>query len=131
MDLPQHDIPDTPAQRRKDRARLLREHGVPVVLTPDEPVPAERPALVVDALLYPHLNDAAKMLDSGYATVEDIGITQQRNRDWHVAKVIDFMSKFAQGVGQLCVSQGRRPHIHAAPPRTQIHRNTQNREVHE
>ena len=24
MDLPQHDIPDTPAQRRKDRARLLR-----------------------------------------------------------------------------------------------------------
>ena len=28
--------------------------------------------LVVDALLYPHLNDAVKMLDSGYASVEDI-----------------------------------------------------------
>lgn len=32
----------------------------------------DRAGLVVDALLYPHLNDAVKMLDSGYASVEDI-----------------------------------------------------------
>ncbi|MBD2758348.1 3-hydroxyacyl-CoA dehydrogenase [Yimella sp. cx-573] len=31
-----------------------------------------RAGLVVDALLLPHLNDAVKMLDSGYATVADI-----------------------------------------------------------
>lgn len=32
----------------------------------------DRAGLVVDALLYPHLNDAVKMLDSGYASVHDI-----------------------------------------------------------
>ena len=31
-----------------------------------------RSGLVVDALLYPHLNDAVAMLDSGYASAEDI-----------------------------------------------------------
>lgn len=31
-----------------------------------------RPGYVVDALLFPHLNDAAKMVDSGYATVDDV-----------------------------------------------------------
>jgi 3-hydroxybutyryl-CoA dehydrogenase len=32
----------------------------------------DRAGLVVDALLVPHLNDAVRMLDEGYATVEDI-----------------------------------------------------------
>ena len=32
----------------------------------------DRAGLVVDALLYPHLNDAVRMLDSGYAGAEDI-----------------------------------------------------------
>lgn len=32
----------------------------------------DRSGLVVDALLLPHLNDAAKMLDSGYASAQDI-----------------------------------------------------------
>lgn len=31
-----------------------------------------RPGLVVDALLFPHLNDAVRMLDSGYASAQDI-----------------------------------------------------------
>ena len=35
-------------------------------------VAKDRAGMAVDALLYPHLNDAVKMLDSGYATVEDI-----------------------------------------------------------
>jgi 3-hydroxybutyryl-CoA dehydrogenase len=32
----------------------------------------DRPGLVVDALLMPHLNDAVRMLDEGYAGVQDI-----------------------------------------------------------
>lgn len=32
----------------------------------------DRAGMVVDALLVPHLNDAVRMLDEGYATVEDI-----------------------------------------------------------
>jgi 3-hydroxybutyryl-CoA dehydrogenase len=33
---------------------------------------ADRAGLVVDALLYPYLNDAVKMLEASYSTVEDI-----------------------------------------------------------
>ncbi|MEV7966181.1 3-hydroxybutyryl-CoA dehydrogenase [Sphaerisporangium sp. NPDC088356] len=37
------------------------------------PVPcADRAGFVVDALLYPYLNDAVRMYDSGYASIEDI-----------------------------------------------------------
>jgi 3-hydroxybutyryl-CoA dehydrogenase len=32
----------------------------------------DRPGLIVDALLYPHLNDAIGMLESGYATIPQI-----------------------------------------------------------
>ena len=35
-------------------------------------VARDRAGLVVDALLLPHLNDAARMLDSGYASAQDI-----------------------------------------------------------
>ncbi|AKU17504.1 3-hydroxybutyryl-CoA dehydrogenase [Luteipulveratus mongoliensis] len=35
-------------------------------------VARDRAGLVVDALLYPHLNDAVRMLDSGYASAVDI-----------------------------------------------------------
>ncbi|TWE07962.1 3-hydroxybutyryl-CoA dehydrogenase [Rudaeicoccus suwonensis] len=44
----------------------LEAAGLTVVVAQD------RPGLVVDALLFPHLNDAVAMLDSGYATAEDI-----------------------------------------------------------
>ncbi|MEU8267750.1 3-hydroxybutyryl-CoA dehydrogenase [Sphaerisporangium sp. NPDC049002] len=37
------------------------------------PVPcADRAGFVVDALLYPYLNDAVRMYDSGYASIDDI-----------------------------------------------------------
>nr|WP_275578583.1 3-hydroxyacyl-CoA dehydrogenase family protein [Yimella sp. NH-Cas1] len=35
-------------------------------------VARDRAGLVVDALLLPHLNDAVKMVDSGYASVADV-----------------------------------------------------------
>lgn len=71
----------------KQKAGQVLEIGRSVAISPDAVetvrslaaaagwtpvVGKDRAGLVVDALLYPHLNDAAKMLDSGYATVEDI-----------------------------------------------------------
>lgn len=35
---------------------------------------ADRAGLVVNALLYPYLNDAVRMLESGYSTVADAGM---------------------------------------------------------
>jgi 3-hydroxybutyryl-CoA dehydrogenase len=45
---------------------VARGIGEPSVLAPD------RPGFLVDALLQPHLGDAVRMLESGYATVVDI-----------------------------------------------------------
>ncbi len=45
---------------------LARGIGEPSVLAPD------RPGFLVDALLQPHLGDAVRMLESGYATAADI-----------------------------------------------------------
>ena len=47
------------------RALVTRLGAEPVVSR-------DRPGLVVDALLVPHLNDAVRMLDEGYASVADI-----------------------------------------------------------
>ncbi|MFI6508263.1 3-hydroxyacyl-CoA dehydrogenase family protein [Streptosporangium sp. NPDC050855] len=42
------------------------------------PVPCrDRAEFVVDALLYPYLNDAVRMYDSGYATCEDIDVAMR------------------------------------------------------
>lgn len=53
-----------------DAVDAVRSFAVAAGWTPV--VGKDRAGLVVDALLYPHLNDAVKMLDSGYASVEDI-----------------------------------------------------------
>ena len=53
-----------------DAVEAVRSFAVAAGWTPV--VGKDRAGLVVDALLYPHLNDAVKMLDSGYASVEDI-----------------------------------------------------------
>ncbi|WP_446664501.1 3-hydroxybutyryl-CoA dehydrogenase [Flexivirga sp. B27] len=55
----------TPEQRRMVRATLAAAGYVPVA------GPA-RPGLVVDGLLFQHLNDAVAMVDAGYATPQDI-----------------------------------------------------------
>ncbi|MDO5740939.1 MAG: 3-hydroxybutyryl-CoA dehydrogenase [Ornithinimicrobium sp.] len=49
---------------------LLRE--VIAQIGAESVVCRDRPGLVVDALLIPHLNDAVRMLDEGYASVKDI-----------------------------------------------------------
>lgn len=55
-------------------ARLLRERGIPVVLTPDGPAPAQRPALVIDALLGIGLNRApSEALAASMAAVQACG----------------------------------------------------------
>ncbi|CAM3873367.1 NAD(P)H-hydrate dehydratase [Roseateles saccharophilus] len=55
-------------------ARLLRELGIPVVLTPDEPAPTQRPALVIDALLGIGLNRApSEALAASMATMQACG----------------------------------------------------------
>ena len=55
---------------REDAVALARSTAQAAGFIPV--VAKDRAGLVVDALLYPHLNDAVKMLDSGYASVEDI-----------------------------------------------------------
>jgi 3-hydroxybutyryl-CoA dehydrogenase len=45
---------------------VARGVGEPCVVAPD------RPGFLVDALLQPHLGDAVRMLESGYATAADI-----------------------------------------------------------
>jgi 3-hydroxybutyryl-CoA dehydrogenase len=52
------------------RALVTRLGAEPVVSR-------DRPGLVVDALLVPHLNDAVRMLDEGYASVADIDTALQ------------------------------------------------------
>ncbi|YAL84151.1 3-hydroxyacyl-CoA dehydrogenase [Dermacoccaceae bacterium W4C1] len=54
-----------PAAVATARASLAAAEATPVV-------GRDRAGIVADALLLPHLNDAVKMLDSGYATVSDI-----------------------------------------------------------
>ncbi|MCE0485562.1 3-hydroxyacyl-CoA dehydrogenase family protein [Ornithinimicrobium sediminis] len=46
--------------------------GVVTALGAEPVVCRDRTGLVVDALLVPHLNDAVRMLDQGYASVDDI-----------------------------------------------------------
>lgn len=55
---------------REDAVATVRAFALAAGLVPV--VAKDRAGMAVDALLYPHLNDAVKMLDSGYATVEDI-----------------------------------------------------------
>ena len=58
-----------------DAVQVLREL---VTRLGAEPVVCrDRAGLVVDALLVPHLNDAVRMLDEGYASVEDIDTALQ------------------------------------------------------
>jgi 3-hydroxybutyryl-CoA dehydrogenase len=47
-------------------AALARRLGLDVVCCPD------RPGFLVGALLYPHLNDAVRMVQDGYASVADV-----------------------------------------------------------
>ena len=54
----------------EDAVALLRE--VITRIGAEPVVCKDRAGLVVDALLVPHLNDAVRMLDEGYASVEDI-----------------------------------------------------------
>ncbi|GGK59716.1 3-hydroxybutyryl-CoA dehydrogenase [Ornithinimicrobium pekingense] len=58
-----------------DAVAVLRELVTKVGAEPV--VCRDRAGLVVDALLVPHLNDAVRMLDEGYATVEDIDTATQ------------------------------------------------------
>lgn len=53
-----------------EATQLVRSVAAAAGLTPV--VSKDRSGMVVDALLYPHLNDAVKMLDAGYASVSDI-----------------------------------------------------------
>ncbi len=57
---------DTDPQAVQTVAATLRAAGFRTIVARD------RAGLVVDALLYPHLNAACQMLDSGYATARDI-----------------------------------------------------------
>ncbi|NYJ75388.1 3-hydroxyacyl-CoA dehydrogenase [Allobranchiibius huperziae] len=70
-----------PATKGGRLAEVLRSTGAPQVATLRATLSAAgfvvvggrlRAGGVVDALLYPHLNDAVRMLDSGYATAADI-----------------------------------------------------------
>ncbi|MGD8199614.1 3-hydroxyacyl-CoA dehydrogenase family protein [Ornithinimicrobium sp. W1679] len=48
----------------------------------------DRPGMVVDALLVPHLNDAVRMLDEGYAGVEDIDTALQHGLGYPVGPFV-------------------------------------------
>ena len=60
---------------REDAVETARSVAAAAGLIPV--VGKDRAGLVVDALLYPHLNDAVKMLDSGYASIQDIETAMQ------------------------------------------------------
>lgn len=55
-----------------DDAAVAALRGVVTRLGAEPVVCRDRAGLVVDALLMPHLNDAVRMLDDGYASVSDI-----------------------------------------------------------
>ena len=61
------------ARRRRDRARGLRQRpaSTPVLC-------GDRAGFIVNALLFPYLNDAVKMLEAHYATVDDIDTAMKK-----------------------------------------------------
>lgn len=66
----------------EDAVQVLREL---ITRMGAEPVVCrDRAGLVVDALLVPHLNDAVRMLDEGYATVADIDTALQHGLGYPV-----------------------------------------------
>ncbi|SOC52761.1 3-hydroxybutyryl-CoA dehydrogenase [Ornithinimicrobium cerasi] len=60
-----------------DEAALAMLRDVVTRLGAEPVVCRDRAGLVVDALLVPHLNDAVRMLDEGYASVSDIDTALQ------------------------------------------------------